>query len=250
MSPQGNSGELCLSVNVDHVATVREARKAPYPDPVEAAKLAEAAGAAGITVHLREDRRHIQDHDVERLREVVNGKLNLEIAATENMVRIARKIKPEQVTLVPERVDEITTEGGLDLEDHTSRIQRVASTLSEDGILVSLFLDPDPKQIQIAGTMSDLVGFEINTDAYTKAATKGDAGLTESELKEVAQAAALGPELDLLVFAGHGLTTSNVAAVAALPEVQELNIGHAIVARAVMIGMSEAVNEMLAAMNS
>lgn len=247
-----------LSVNVDHVATVRQARRVGYPDPVEAARLAEAAGARGITAHLRADRRHIQEHDVERLRAAVTTRLNLEIAATDEMIGIALAHRPDLVSLVPETPEEITTEGGLDLTRHRGRIEDTARRLAEGGITVSLFLDPDPRQIEIAAELprSVVAGIEINTDAYTKA-TLGSGGAGErsggpsggrTELEAVRRAARLGAEAGLHVYAGHGLTTANVGAIAEIPEVEELNIGHALVARAVMVGMSEAVREYLRAM--
>ncbi len=234
-----------LSVNVDHVATVRQARRAVYPDPVEAARLAEDAGASGITVHLREDRRHIQEDDVIRLRATMRGKLNLEMGATEAMVRTAQRLAPHQVTLVPERPDEITTVGGLDLVSHSSRIQRVATTLHQSGISVSLFLDPDPRQLACLGSMTNLVGAEINTDSYTRAGSELE---RKRELAAVTAAARLIEAAGLRVFAGHGLDPRNVAAIAVVPGMEELNIGHAIVARAVIVGMTVAVGEMLAAL--
>ena len=238
-----------LSVNVDHVATVRQARRVPYPDPVEAARLAEAAGARGITAHLRADRRHIQEHDVERLRQAVTTRLNLEIAATDEMVEIALRHRPDLVSLVPETPEEITTEGGLDLTRHRARVEEVARRLAGDGITVSLFLDPDPRQIEIAAGMPrDVVaGYEINTDAYTKATLDGAAG-GYAELEAVREAAGLGEAAGLHVYAGHGLTPANVGAIAAIPQVEELNIGHGLVARAVTVGMTEAVREFLRAM--
>lgn len=235
-----------LSVNVDHVATLRQARGVGYPDPVEAAERARAAGAAGITVHLRGDRRHIQDDDVHRLRRQVDGKLNLELATTEEMLAIALEIVPDQVTLVPERQEEITTEGGLDLVGRADEIARAADRLVEGGIAVSLFLDPDRQQIdRLADLPDDLVtSFELNTDAYTRADDERQA----AELDELRAAAARGAELGFEIYAGHGLTTANVGAVASIEVVRELNIGHAIVSRAVLVGIGEAVREMLVAM--
>lgn len=234
-----------LCVNVDHVATLREARKATFPDPVEAARIAESAGAAGITIHLRSDRRHVQERDLERLRESVRGKLNLEIAASDDMVAIACRHLPDQVSLVPERPDEVTTEGGLDVVAHERRVIAAAERLGEAGISVSVFVDPDPRQIErLAGLPKGLVsGFEINTDTYTRAV--GDEAA--AELAQVAEAATRGAGHGLAVFAGHGLTVANVGPVARLREVEELNIGHSIVARAVIVGMERAVGEMLAA---
>ncbi len=236
-----------LSVNVDHVATVRQARKAAYPDPVDAALLAEAAGATGITVHLRADRRHIQDHDVERLRAVVTGKLNLEMAAEPEMLDVALRLKPHQVTLVPERPEEVTTEGGLDLRVHGDRVRAAAEKLSAAGIAVSLFLDPDPEQMERLAGMLDagVSGFEINTDAYTRAAVGSG---RDSELARVEKAGALGRAVGFHLYAGHGLTVENVGPIARVEGMEELNIGHALVSRAVLIGMKAAVEEMLAAM--
>jgi pyridoxine 5-phosphate synthase len=235
-----------LAVNVDHVATLRQARRTAYPDPVEAARLAEEAGAHGITVHLRGDRRHIQDEDVARLKESVAGKLNLELAATGEMIAIALHHRPDQVSLVPERPEEVTTEGGLDLTRHRDRVEEAARRLAGAGIAVSLFLDPDPRQVEAAAALPrELVGgFEINTDAYTRA----EAGEAQAELEEVRRAAREGAAAGLHVYAGHGLTTANVGPVAAVPEIEELNIGHALVSRAVLVGMAEAVREMLRAM--
>jgi len=237
-----------LAVNVDHVATLRQARGTPYPDPVEAARLAEAAGAHGITVHLRGDRRHIQEEDVARLRARVAGKLNVEMAATDEMVEIALRHRPDQVSLVPERPEEVTTEGGLDLTRHRGRVEEAARRLAGAGIAVSLFLDPDPRQVEIAAALPrELVGgFEINTDAYTRAATPG--GDEGAELEKVRRAAREGAAAGLHVYARHGLTTANVGPVAATHEIEELNIGHALVSRAVLVGMTEAVREMLRAM--
>ena len=240
-----------LSVNVDHVATLRQARRAPYPDPVEAAALAEAAGASGITAHLRADRRHIQDHDVARLRERVRGKLNLELAPTEEMLALAARFRPDQVSLVPERSEEVTTEGGLDVVAQGERVLVAARRLTEAGIAVSVFLDPDLRQIDALTALAErardergrIVGFEINTDAYTKAAAE-----RAVDLAKVAAAARHGAARGFAVYAGHGLTPGNVGAVAALPEVEELNIGHGLISRAVMVGMTAAVAEYLAAM--
>ncbi|HEX3555810.1 MAG TPA: pyridoxine 5'-phosphate synthase [Thermoanaerobaculia bacterium] len=238
-----------LSVNVDHVATLRQARKTHYPDPVEAARIAEDAGAAGITVHLRVDRRHIQDGDVERLRASVRGKLNLEMSSAEEMVKVAQRVKPHQVTLVPERPEEVTTEGGLNLILYGRRIVDVADRLAAAGIAISLFIDPDLRQIQALGALREhgVTGFEVNTDAYTRAANPEAA---DSELRQIAQAVEQGRASGLRAYAGHGLSTGNVGAVAAVPGMEELNIGHAIVARAVIVGMEKAVREMLAAISA
>ncbi|REJ79944.1 MAG: pyridoxine 5'-phosphate synthase [Acidobacteria bacterium] len=249
MAPSADSGAAAkaaarsvqLSVNVDHVATLRQARRADYPDPVDAARIAESAGASGITVHLREDRRHIQDHDLAALAEAVRGKLNLEIAGTVAMLEIAERHRPGQVTLVPERPDEITTEGGLDLVRHSRRVQRAANTLAESGIAVSIFLDPEEAQVDCAVQMENIAGIEINTDHYTRAERP------EGELEEIRRAAARAAEAGISVYAGHGLTTTNVGAVAAVPQIEELNIGHSIVSRAVLVGFEAAVKEMLEA---
>jgi len=236
-----------LSVNVDHIATLRQARKTRYPDPVEAARIAMDAGASGITVHLRVDRRHIQDSDVERLRASVRGKLNLEMSSAEDMVRIALQVKPDQVTLVPERPEEVTTEGGLNLLLYGRRIADVAERLVADGIAVSLFIDPDPLQVQALVRLAGhgVTGFEVNTDAYARA--EGPAAM-DGELRQVAEMVEQGRAAGFHAYAGHGLRTDNVGPIAALPGMEELNIGHFIVGRAVIVGMEAAVREMLAAM--
>ena len=231
-----------LSVNVDHFATLRQARRAAYPDPVDAARIAEDAGASGITVHLRVDRRHIQDRDVERLRETVRGKLNLEMSTAEEMLQLALRVRPDQVTLVPERPEEVTTEGGLDVVRQGERIAEVAGQLKAAGIEVSLFVDPDLEQVQAIRGVS---GFEINTDAYTRARDQAEATI---QLDKVARAATLGRGQGLHLYAGHGLRTDNVGPVASLPGMEELNIGHWLVSRAVLVGLDAAVREMLAAM--
>ena len=232
-----------LSVNVDHVATLRQARRAAYPDPVDAARIAEDAGASGITVHLRVDRRHIQDRDVERLRGTVRGKLNLEMSTAEEMLQLALRMRPDQVTLVPERPEEVTTEGGLDVIRNGERIAEVSEQLKAAGIEVSLFVDPDLEQIQAIRGVS---GFEINTDAYTRARDQAEATM---QLDKVARAATLGRGQGLHLYAGHGLRTDNVGPVASLPGMEELNIGHWLISRAVLVGLDTAVREMLAAMS-
>jgi pyridoxine 5-phosphate synthase len=238
-----------LSVNIDHVATVRQARRAAYPDPVEAARLAEDAGAAGITAHLRGDRRHIQDDDLERLRAAVRGKLNVEMAATDEMVAIALATRPHQVTLVPERPDEVTTEGGLDVRGQLARVQVAVQRLAAAGIDVSLFMDPDLAQVEQLAALSGsgATGFEINTDAYTRAAHAAERDRCVGLMRAAAER---GHALGFRVYGGHGLTTDNVGPVAALPHMEELNIGHFLVARAIAVGMPAAVREMLAAMAS
>ncbi|HVD77163.1 MAG TPA: pyridoxine 5'-phosphate synthase [Vicinamibacteria bacterium] len=233
-----------LGVNIDHVATLRQARRVPDPDPVQAAILAELAGADGITVHLRSDRRHIQDRDVEILRQVVKTRLNLEMAATQEMLKIALTAKPHQVTLVPERREEITTEGGLDVVLNSVQLKPAVKMLEEGGIHVSVFVDPDLEQVKEAHRI-DAHAIEINTAAYADA--RDDQG-REAALRKTLDAARFGRKLGLAVHAGHGLTYENVRAVAALPEISELNIGHNIVARAVLVGMERAVREMREAM--
>jgi pyridoxine 5-phosphate synthase len=233
-----------LGVNIDHVATVRQARRAAEPDPIQAAVLAELGGAHGITVHLRADRRHIQDRDVEILRQVVKTRLNIELAAAQEMLRIALTVKPDQVTLVPERREEITTEGGLDAVLNSGPLRPAVRTLQEGGVLVSLFVDPDLEQVKEAHKIG-AQAVEINTASYADA--RDERG-REAALRKVVDTARLGRKLGLAVHAGHGLTYANVRPVAALPEVSELNIGHNIVARAVLVGMERAVREMIEAM--
>jgi pyridoxine 5-phosphate synthase len=229
-----------LGVNIDHVATVRQARRAPEPDPVHAAVLAELGGAAGITVHLRQDRRHIQDRDLEVLRQSVRTRLNLEMAATQEMLRTALTVKPDQATLVPERREELTTEGGLDVVLNSVQLRPIVKTLAEGGIEVSIFLDPDLEQVKEAHKL-DAQAVEINTASWADAR---DAKQRETALRRIVDAARLGRRLGLLVHAGHGLTYQNVTPIAALSELSELNIGHSIVSRAVLVGMERAVREM------
>jgi len=239
-----------LSVNVDHIATLRQARRTRYPDPIEAAWMAEEAGASGVTVHLRMDRRHIQDSDVERLREGVRGKLNLEMSISAEMLKAALRLRPHQVTLVPERPEEVTTEGGLNLIFYGRRVSEVAEQLAAAGIAVSVFIDPEQRQLQALSSMPGggarwIEGFEMNTDAYTRAQ---DPAQIAEELAKVTEMAQAGNQRGLRVYAGHGLRADNVGPIAAIPQVEELNIGHWIVARAVMAGVEAAVKEMLAAM--
>jgi len=239
-----------LGVNVDHVATIRQARQAPEPDPVAAALLAELAGAHGITVHLRHDRRHIQDSDVRRLRESVTTRLNLEMAASEEMVRIALELRPDQATLVPEREGEVTTEGGLDVLRHEERIAAAIRQLKGGGIEVSLFIDPEPEAVEASARLGAPM-IELNTRAYSETCPRSPdlAGpALAKELSKVETSARQGAGLGLQVLAGHGLTYRNVGAISDLPEIVELNIGHNIVARAVLVGMERAVREMLEAM--
>jgi pyridoxine 5-phosphate synthase len=238
------SGVVRLGVNVDHVATLRQARGVDYPDPVEAALVAEEAGADGITVHLREDRRHIQDADVERLRARLRVPLNLEMAVTEAMVAVAARIRPPHACLVPERREELTTEGGLDVVRHHARVRDAVVKLAAVGIRVSLFIDPDPAQIR-ASVEAGAPAVELHTGDYANAT---DDAARAREAARVRSAATLAHGLGLEVHGGHGLTVANVGAIAAIPEVVELNIGHAIVARAVFLGFPAAVREMKAAM--
>ena len=231
-----------LGVNVDHVATVRQARGVSEPDPVTAAALAELAGADSITVHLREDRRHIQDRDVEILRRTIKTRLNLEMAATEEMVGIALKILPDAVTLVPEKREELTTEGGLDVSLHRNLIKKQTDLLRQGGILVSLFVDPDLEQIR----MSHRVGadcIEIHTGSYCEARS---AELRRAELDKIETAIRAARKLGLGVNAGHGLNYQNIRDVVSLGGIEEFNIGHSIVSRAVLVGMERAVREMAA----
>lgn len=229
-----------LGVNIDHVATLREVRKSREPDPIAAAVLAEMAGADGITVHLRGDRRHIQDRDVEVLRKVVKTRLNLEMAANAAMVTIASTHKPDHATLVPERREEVTTEGGLDVLLNQNLIKKTVLDLKEAGIVVSIFVDPDYDQVK-AITKLGVGVIEINTAKYAEA-TRED--LARAEVDKVAQVARAASKLGLRVLAGHGLDYRNVGRIVAIPEIEELNIGHAIVARAALVGMERAVREM------
>ena len=231
-----------LGVNVDHVATVRQARGVSEPDPLEAALLAQRAGADSIIVHLREDRRHIQDRDVEILRKKVK-RLNLEMAVTEEILEIACKIKPDQATLVPEKRRELTTEGGLDVAGNLRKISKAVKRLKKEGILVSLFIDPDLKQVK-ASTKTGAQMVELHTGCYAEAKSKKKKG---KELTRISRAAKEARELGLAVSAGHGLTYWNVSRIAKIPEIEELNIGHNIIAQAVMVGMKQAIKEMLQA---
>jgi pyridoxine 5-phosphate synthase len=236
-----------LYVNVDHVATVRQARRAVEPDPVEAAGLCEAAGADGITVHLREDRRHIQDDDVRRLARTVRTVLNLELATAPDIVDLAATLRPHQATFVPERREEITTEGGLQLTGagHPDpRLAAVARRLAEAGVRVSLFVDPDPATLDAAARLG-VAAVELHTGEYSRAWPRADKALAR-----LTAAAAHARRLGLAVHAGHGLTYQNVGAVVAIPEIEEVNIGHNIVARAITVGMHRAVAEMRAAVGA
>ncbi|MCW0972756.1 pyridoxine 5'-phosphate synthase [Pantoea sp. JV6] len=232
--------ELLLGVNIDHVATVRNARGTNYPDPVQAAFIAEQAGADGITVHLREDRRHITDRDVRILRDTIQTRMNLEMAVTDEMIGIACDIQPHFCCLVPEKRQEVTTEGGLDVAGQQEKMNAAVRLLSDAGILVSLFIDADHRQIE-AAVASGAPYIEIHTGAYAEAPE----GLArDAELARIRHAATFAASLGLKVNAGHGLTYHNVLPIAALPEMHELNIGHAIIGRAVMSGLPDAVKEM------
>ncbi len=233
---------ITLGVNVDHVATVRQARGIDEPDPVTAAAFAELAGAECITVHLREDRRHIQDRDVEVLRRTVKTRLNLEMAAIEEMIGIALKVLPDSVTLVPEKRQELTTEGGLDVAQLRSTLKEQVATLRQGGILVSLFIDPDLEQVKAAHRVG-AQAIELHTGSYSEA--RDDAG-RKVELGKLETAIRASKKLGLQVNAGHGLNYLNVREVVALDGIAELNIGHSIVARAVLVGMERAVREMVA----
>ncbi|MEW6187411.1 MAG: pyridoxine 5'-phosphate synthase [Thermodesulfobacteriota bacterium] len=231
-----------LAVNVDHVATVRQARKIHEPDPVIAAGLAELAGAEGIIVHLREDRRHVQDRDLYLLKETVKTKLNLEMAAAEEILRIALKVRPPMVTLVPEKRQELTTEGGLDVRGQKKRLLTVVQRLHRAKIAVSLFVDPDPVQIQAAKEVgADII--ELHTGHYAEAKTEKEA---ERHLERIAAGAQQGVHLGLKVSAGHGLNYVNIKRFQGLEEIEEYSIGHSIIARAVYVGLDQAVREMVA----
>ena len=232
-------GPIALGVNIDHVATLRQARRIHYPSPLEAALIAERAGADNITLHLREDRRHIQDADVEAMRPRLTTRMNLEIAVTDEMIAFARRIRPADCCLVPERRAEITTEGGLDVAGQVARLRDRCAALAEAGIRVALFIDPDSVQIEAAARIGAPV-IELHTGRYCEA-TGAQAAV---ELDRLQQASAFAVDAGLEVHAGHGLNGDNVAPVAAIPGIVELNIGHSIVARAVFIGFAAAVAEM------
>ncbi|GGO68515.1 pyridoxine 5'-phosphate synthase [Bowmanella pacifica] len=232
--------EILLGVNIDHVATVRNARGTAYPDPVHAAEIAERAGADGITIHLREDRRHIIDRDVEILRQTLQTRMNLEMAVTEEMLVIASRIRPEFCCLVPEKREELTTEGGLDVAGNLEKIRLACNRLAADGILVSLFIDADKAQIDAAKACGAPY-IELHTGAYAEARNEEERDI---ELAKIADGARYADSLGIKVNAGHGLTYHNVKPIAAIPEMIELNIGHAIVGRAVFDGLHKAVADM------
>lgn len=229
-----------LGVNIDHVATIRQARKTVEPDPVTAAAMAELGGADGITVHLREDRRHINDRDVRILRETIRSKMNLEMACADEIVKIAAELVPDQSTLVPEKRQEVTTEGGLDVVGGFERVERAVKTLQDRGVVVSLFLDPVAEQIEAAKKIG-VEAVELHTGAYANAV--GEAA-RNAELKTIIEAGKRIGELGMCLHAGHGLTYLNVRKIAAIPNMRELNIGHSIISRAIFTGLTAAVAEM------
>ena len=231
---------LLLGVNIDHIATIRQARGTRYPDPVQAAIEAEQAGADGITVHLREDRRHIQDRDVEILKEVLQTRMNLEMAVTDEMIGIAERIKPAHCCLVPEKREELTTEGGLDVVGQRDKIKNACQRLADAGIEVSLFIDADQQQIETSAEVG-APAIEIHTGHFADLTEKADA---IEELKRIILGVEQGIDAGLIVNAGHGLHYHNVEDVAAIPDINELNIGHALIARAMFTGLPEAVKEM------
>ncbi len=230
---------LQLGVNIDHIATLRQARGTRYPDPVQAAILAEEAGADGITVHLREDRRHIQERDVELIKQVMQTRMNFEMAVTEEMIAFAEKIRPEHVCLVPEKREELTTEGGLDVVGQFERVADACKRLAAAGCEVSLFIDADQAQIEAAATIAPVI--ELHTGQYAEAETEAE---LEKELAIIQEGVKIGLKNGLKVNAGHGLHYHNVEAIAAIPGIYELNIGHAIIARALFVGLKDAVSEM------
>ena len=231
-----------LAVNIDHIATIREARKSDEPDPVAAAVICELAGAQGITVHLRGDRRHIQDRDVEILRRTISTHLNIEMAGSPEMVRVAQTIKPNQVTLVPERRDELTTEGGLDVVLHAGNLEKIVRQLIDSAIDVSIFVDPDLEQIRQCQKIR-APKIEINTGKFTEGWIRGS---WAAELDKINTAAKAARKMGMTVLAGHGLNYRNIDAIAMNEDIEELNIGHSIVARAALVGLDKAVREMIA----
>jgi pyridoxine 5-phosphate synthase len=239
-----NQKLLTLGVNIDHVATIRQARRTVEPDPIAAAVLAELAGADGITAHLREDRRHMQDRDIRLLRETVRTRLNLEMAATAEMVQIALEIKPDYVTLVPEKREEVTTEGGLDVAGQLDRLKSVVDELQSAAIPVSLFIDPEPAQIEAAAQLKAKF-IELHTGRYAEAREPIQ---VQQEIANLAKGCELASAAGIRINAGHGLTYWNVRPIACLPGMEELNIGHSIISRSVLVGIDRAIREMKAAM--
>ncbi|MCA9789146.1 MAG: pyridoxine 5'-phosphate synthase [Cyanobacteria bacterium HKST-UBA04] len=240
---------VLLGVNIDHVATVRNARGGLLPDPVDAARIAEAHGADGITVHLREDRRHIKDMDLTRLRQSIATRLNLEMAATPEMVDIALDTMPEMVTLVPERRQELTTEGGLDVIGQFKRLGPFVCALQESGIPVSLFVDPNPEQVSASADVGAAC-IELHTGDYAHAWHRSPNAAQQAPLRQLFESAELAHQLGLMVNAGHGLDYENVKPVIAMPHLHELNIGHSIVAHAIMVGLGDAVAQMKVALGA
>ncbi|MDI9818553.1 MULTISPECIES: pyridoxine 5'-phosphate synthase [unclassified Legionella] len=234
------TSELLLGVNIDHIATVRQARGTKYPDPVQAAMDAEEAGADGITLHMREDLRHIQARDVRLIKNVLQTRMNLELAVTETMLEFAEEIKPEHACLVPEKREELTTEGGLDVVSHYNSVAQAVKRLQKTGSEVSLFIDPDARQIEAAAAIGAPV-IEIHTGCYADAANAAEQA---HELQRIKEAVDYASSLNLIVNAGHGLNYHNVKPVAAIKEINELNIGHAIIARALFSGLKDAVRHM------
>ncbi|MBX9931445.1 MAG: pyridoxine 5'-phosphate synthase [Methylobacterium sp.] len=243
------SSSLRLGVNIDHVATVRNARGGRYPDPVRAALMAVEAGADGITAHLREDRRHIRDADMEALKSVLPVPLNFEMAATDEMVAMAMRLRPHAACLVPEKREERTTEGGLDIVGARDHLAPRIAALCEAGIRVSLFVEPDERVMDMARRLEAPV-VELHTGSYCEAVAEGDAARTAHELARIARAAEYGAGLGLEIHAGHGLALDSVAPVARLPELAELNIGHALIGEAIFVGLAQAVRDMRAAMEA
>ncbi|MFW2013525.1 pyridoxine 5'-phosphate synthase [Acinetobacter bereziniae] len=235
-----------LGVNIDHVATLRQARGTTYPDPVKAALICEQAGAEGITLHLREDRRHIQDDDVRRMRPVLKTRMNLEIAVTDEMVAFATEIKPHHVCFVPEKRQEVTTEGGLDVVGHFADVKAATQALTAIGCDVSLFIDPDFAQID-AAIACGAPTIELHTGAYADAESGAE---QQAELERIVKGAEYAAAQGLVVNAGHGLNLDNVAAIAAIPQIHELNIGHSIIAESVFVGLAQAVKDMKAAIEA
>ena len=242
------SNHLRLGVNIDHVATIRNARGGKHPDPVRAAHLAVKAGADGITAHLREDRRHISDHDIERLNSEITCPLNLEMAATEEMLAIALRARPQACCLVPERRQELTTEGGLDVHGAQSHLKSFVEKIQDAEIKVSLFINPDSKQIEAAKRIGADIA-ELHTGSYCEAAIEGTRADISNELDRIIQAAEFADQLGLEVHAGHGLTFDTVAPIAALPQVIELNIGHFLVGEAIFSGLDSSIRRMRSLMD-
>jgi pyridoxine 5-phosphate synthase len=245
MTASSPDGAIALGVNIDHVATLRQARRIDYPDPIHAALVAEQSGADSITLHLREDRRHIQDRDVTLMRQLLKTRMNLEMAVTDEMIRIACGVKPQDCCLVPESREEVTTEGGLDVAGQSARVRSACSALAAAGIRVSLFIDPEPLQVE-ASVRAGATVIELHTGTYANAS---GAALAR-ELERVRSAARLAASLGLTVNAGHGLNYHNVEPIAAIGEIVELNIGHSIIARALFDGLPKAVGDMKALMRA